>query len=194
MPARVGVVMIAKLPPFRFTVDQYDRMVELRILTEDDRVELIRGEIVAKMPNWPRHAGITKRLIRLLIPLLQGRAILAVQDPIRLLDSEPEPDVAILRPGPDDYASRHPTPPDVFVLIEVADSSLDRDRDWKGPLYAENGVSEYWIIDVDSATVLVHRDPQPDGTWAAVTTRRRGDTLDVAALPGVSVAVADVLP
>jgi len=186
--------MIAKLPPFRFSVDQYDRMIEMGILDKDDRVELLRGEIVPKMPSNPPHAGIINRLNRLLGPQVLGRAIPGVQNPIRLKDSQPEPDLSVLRPSPDDYGTRHPTPADVFLLIEVSESSLDRDRDLKAPLYAENGVTEYWIVSLDNHTVLVHRDPRPDGTWAAVTARTRGETLDVAALPGVSVAVADVLP
>ena len=186
--------MIAKVPPFRFTVDQYDQMIKTGILCEDDRVELIRGEIVPKMPSGPRHAGITNRLNRLLGPQVSGRAILAVQNPIHLPDSEPEPNVAVLRPSQDDYATRHPMPADVFVLIEVADSSLDRDRDWKGPLYAENDIPIYWIIDLESATVIVHCTPRPDGTWRDVGTHQRGDTLTIAALPGVSIAVADILP
>src|SRR4051794_12680165 len=126
--------MIAKLPPFRFSVDQYDQMIEVGILDEDDRVELIRGEIVPKMPNNPPHSGIINRLNRLLSPQVQGRAILALQNPIRLADSEPEPDVSVLRLDPDDYGTRHPTPSDVYALIEVADSSLDRDSDPKAPL------------------------------------------------------------
>jgi Uma2 family endonuclease len=186
--------MITKAPPFRFTVDQYDQMIETGILTEDNRVELIRGEIVPKMPIGSRHAAITKRLIRLIGPQVQGRAILGAQDPIRLADSEPEPDLAVLQTRLDDYEAGHPVTADVFALVEVADSSLDRDRDEKAPLYAENGIPEYWIVDLDSDTVLVHRSPRPDGTWASVSAHGRGDTLDIAALPGVAIAVADILP
>jgi Uma2 family endonuclease len=186
--------MIAKLPPFRFTVDQYDRMIELGILGSDDRVELLRGEIVPKMPSNPPHAGNINRLNRLIGPQVQGRAILGIQNPIRLADSLPEPDLTVLRPSADDYFSRHPTPTDILLLIEVSDSSLDRDLDLKVPLYAENGVAEYWIVNLDDETIIVHRAPRPDGSWADVATRTRGDTLDVAALPGVAVAVADVFP
>jgi Uma2 family endonuclease len=186
--------MIAKAPPFRFTVDQYDQMIETGILTEDDRVELIRGEIVPKMPSGPRHAGIIKRLIRLLGPQMLGRAILDAQNPVHLADSELEPDVAVLAPNADDYEGSHPGPRDLFLLFEVADSSLDRDRDEKASLYAENGISEYWIVNLDDDIVLVHRNPQLDGTWASITTHVRGDTLDIASLPGVTIAVADMLP
>jgi Uma2 family endonuclease len=186
--------MVVKAPPFRFTVEQYDQMIETGILSEDDRVELIRGEIVPKMPSDPPHAGTIKRLIRLIDPQLRGRAILGVQDPVHLADSEPEPDLSILHLSPDDYTTRHPATADIFALIEVADSSLDRDQNEKGPLYAENGIIEYWIINLNGGTVLVHRKPQTGGTWADVTTRSPGDTLDIVALPGVTVAVADILP
>src|SRR5438874_2720271 len=116
--------MVAK---HRFTVAQYDRMIEAGILGEDDRVELLRGEVVPKMPCGPRHAAVIKRLIRLLTPQVQGRAVLDAQNPIRLPDSEPEPDVALLRLHPDDYEADHPSAADVLALLEVADSSLDKD-------------------------------------------------------------------
>jgi Uma2 family endonuclease len=186
--------MIASAPPFRFTVDQYDRMVAKGILTKDNRVELIRGAIVPKMPIGPRHAAVANRLNQLLFPQVQGRAILALQNPIHLPDSEPEPDLAVLHPRTDFYAGGHPQPAQVFLLVEVSDSSLDRDRDRKAPLYAENGIPEYWIVNLDDDEIEIHRKPQPDGTWADATIRHRGDTLNIAALPGVTVAVADILP
>jgi Uma2 family endonuclease len=186
--------MVAKLPTFQLTVDQYDQMIEMGILTKNHRVELIRGEIVPKMPSNPPHAGIIKRLLRIFGALVQNQALLSSQTAVRLQDSEPEPDVSVLRLSSDDYFTRHPDPSDVYLLIEVSDSSLDRDLDLKAPLYAENGIPEYWIIDLNSDTVLVHRNPQPDGTWATVTTHTRGDTLTIAALPNVTVAVADILP
>ena len=179
---------------YRFTVDEYERLIEAGILGEKDRVELIHGEIVKKMSIGPRHAAVVKRLIRLFSGQIQGIAQIGAQDPVRLADSEPEPDTSVLRPSPDDYESRHPTPAEVFVLIEVADSSLTDDRDIQGPLYARNGIPEFWIVDLNTDTVLVYRNPQPDGTWAVSETHGRGDTLTVAALPGVAVAVADILP
>ena len=186
--------MVAKLPTFQLTVDQYDQMIKTGILSRSDRVELIRGEIVPKMPSDPPHAAIIMRLLRLLGALVQNRALLSSQTAVRLKDSEPEPDISVLRLSPDDYFTRHPGPPDVFLLIEVSNSSLDRDLDWKAPLYAENGVAEYWIVDLKSNCVRVHRDPRPDGTWTDVSQHARGATLEIAALPGVTVAVAEILP
>jgi Uma2 family endonuclease len=179
---------------YRFTVDEYERLVAAGILAADDRVELIHGEVVKKMAIGPRHAATVKRLRRLFGERAGNRVTLGSQDPIRLQDSEPEPDLSVLHFSPDEYARRHPTPAEIFLLVEVADSSLDDDRNIKGPLYARNNVPEYWIVDLITDTVHVHRGPRPDGTWAAVTAHARGATLTVAALPGVGVAVAELLP
>jgi Uma2 family endonuclease len=179
---------------YRFTVDEYERLIRAGILAEEDRVELIHGEVVKKMSIGPRHAAVVKRLIRLFGGQIQGRAQLGAQDPVHLADSEPEPDLSILRPSPDDYEAHHPTPADVFLLIEVAESSFVADRDIQGPLYARNGIVEYWIINLNDDTVHVHRGPQADGTYASVQQHARGATLTVAALPGVAVAVTDILP
>jgi Uma2 family endonuclease len=179
--------------PHRFTVPEYERMIDVGILKEDARVELIRGEIVAKMPTGDLHAACVKRLNRLLGSAASDRAIVSVQDPIRLADSQPEPDVALLRPRDDFFASGKPVPADVLLLVEVADTSLEDDREVKGPLYAENGIAEYWIVNLVDRCLEVHRGPQPGGTYADVRTLRPGDRVDVAALAGLSVAVADLL-
>jgi Uma2 family endonuclease len=120
--------------------------------------------------------------------------MMSVGDPIRLADSEPQPDFVLLIPRADFYASGKPVPADDYLIVEVADSSFDHDRDVKGPLYARNGIVEYWIINLNDDTVHVHRGPRPDGTYASVEQHTRGATLTVAALPGVAVAVADILP
>ena len=147
--------MVAK---HRFTVAQYDRMIETGILREDDRVELLRGEVVPKMPCGPRHAAVIKRLIRLVTPQVLGRAILDAQNPIRLPDSEPEPDLAVLRPSPDDYESDHPSAADVLALVEVADSSLRRDRT-KLARYAWANVPVAWIVNLNDKVVEVCTRP-----------------------------------
>jgi Uma2 family endonuclease len=185
--------MIARPTPFRLTVPRYERMIEVGILDENDRVELIRGQLVAKMSIGDEHAACVKRLNRQLTISAGVRAIVGVQDPVRLADSVPEPDVSLLQPRADFYASGSPTPADVFLIVEVADSSLDYDRNGKGPLYAENGIAEFWIANLIDRCLEVHRQPRPDGTYADVRTLRPGDTADIAALPGVSVAVSDIL-
>jgi Uma2 family endonuclease len=178
----------------RFTVAEYEDMIETGVLTEDDRVELIHGEVIPKMPPGRRHIAHVNRLIRLFSPQIIGRALISTQNPIILADSEPEPDFALLAPRADDYESAKPTAADAFLVIEVSDSSVDFDRETKGPLYAQNGIPEYWLIDLTTNTVTVHRGPRPDGTWASADTLTAGDTLAVAALPGVGIPVADLLP
>jgi Uma2 family endonuclease len=128
----------------RFTVDEYRRMGEVGILDEDERVELIEGEIVEMSPIGRRHAGIVNRLNDLFTFRLRGRAIVAVQNPISLGSkySEPQPDLTLLRPRADFYADSRPEPPDVLLVVEVMDTSVERDRQVKLPLYARAGVPE----------------------------------------------------
>lgn len=185
--------MSARRLHYRISVPQYEKMIAHGILTENDRVELIRGELVAKMPIGDFHFACVNRLNRLLVRALGDRAIVSVQNPVRLADSEPEPDIALLAPRDDDYASGKPAPADLLLLVEVADSSLEFDREVKRPLYAENGVTEYWIVNLDDRSVEVHRGPQPDGTYADVRLLRPGDTANIAAVPGVTIAVAAFL-
>jgi Uma2 family endonuclease len=186
-------VMPLTLTRHRFSVDDYEQMIEKGILGENDRVELIRGEILDKMAIGDPHTATVKRLNHLFSRLVGDRVTLSIQDPIRLPDSEPEPDVALLRPQADYYASGKPLPPDVFLLIEVADSSLDFDRDVKRPLYAQSGIGEYWIVNLTDDCLEVYRRPQPDGSYGDVQTLRRGDQVEVTALPGLLLPVTDLL-
>jgi Uma2 family endonuclease len=177
----------------RYSVEDYEEMIRLGVLTEHDRVELIRGEIVAKMAIGPKHGGCTKRLISLFTPRLVGRAIVASQDPVRLADSEPEPDISLLRLRADFYASGHPEPPDIFLIIEIAHSSLADDRNIMRPLYAESGIIEFWIVNLADECLEVYRNPQPDGTYQDERVLRRGESTDIVALPGLVVAVDEIL-
>jgi Uma2 family endonuclease len=137
---------------------------------------------------------MVNRLTRLLAGVLSGRGILSVQNPVRLDDcSEPEPDVVVLRPRADDYATATPCPPDVLLLIEVADTSLDDDRAIKVPLYAENGIAECWIVNLLDRVVEVYRQPG-DGRYADIRRVGPGAVLDFALLPGVALPVVDLFP
>ncbi len=176
----------------RYSVEDYDEMVKLGVLTENDRVVLIRGEIVPKMAIGPRHAGCVKRVVRLLDRRIGEAAIVGCQDPIRLPDSEPEPDISVLRPQADFYTSAHPRPADVFLLIEVADSSVDGDRHIMRPLYAESGIQEYWIVNLVDECLEVHRGPRQDGTYQETRVLKRGESTDIVALPGLIVAVDEL--
>ena len=164
-------------------------MIDQGILKEDARVELIRGEIVAKMPIGDAHVTCVNRLNRLLILAIGDQAIVSVQNPIRLADSEPEPDVVLNRPG----IYGKPGPADILLVIEVADASLEDDREVKRPLYAENGIAEYWIVNLVDRCLEVHRQPRPDGSYADVQTLRTGETIEIAALPGVRIEVTELV-
>jgi Uma2 family endonuclease len=184
--------MAATLVRHRFSVDDYEQMIEKGILTEDDRVELIRGEIIDKISIGDEHAACVSRLNRLFNRTLGDAAIVRIQDPVRLEDSAPEPDIALVKPRQDFYASGHPRSADVLLVVEVADTSLETDRDVKRPLYAENGIVEYWIVNLAETCIEVHRQPRPDGSYQDVRTLRRGQTIDVAALPGCAFPVDQV--
>lgn len=177
----------------RFTVEVYEQMIAAGVLTEGDHVELIRGEILDKMPIGDRHAACVNRLTRLLVRLLDERAIVSIQNPIRLDDSEPDSDVALLRSRDDFYAGGKPTAADVFLVVEVADTSLAFDREVKRAIYAEAGIAEYWIVDLLDDAVEVYRGPRPDGSYADRATVGRGATLAPTAFPDAAIAVAAVL-
>ncbi len=177
----------------RYSVDDYEEMIRLGMLTENDRVELIRGEIVPKMAIGPKHSICVKRFNKILVPRVGELAVVGIQDPVRLFDSEPEPDIFLARPPVERYASGHPQPPDIFLIIEVADSSLADDRNIMLPLYAEAGITEYWIVNLVDDCLEIYRGPRPDGTYQEERLLRRGESTDIAALPGVVVAVDEIL-
>lgn len=177
----------------RFTVREYHQMAKAGILTEDDRVELIDGEIIDMAPIGSRHAGCVKRLNDLFSQRFSAVALISVQDPIHLNDrNEPQPDVALLRRRADYYTSGHPGPEDIFLIVEVADASIEVDRQVKVPLYARSGIPEVWLVDLNEETLTVYRDPTADGyrtSWAA----QQGDRLAPLAFPDRDLAVADIL-
>ncbi|MBM3943130.1 MAG: Uma2 family endonuclease [SAR202 cluster bacterium] len=177
----------------RFTAEDYHRMAQAGILGEDDRVELIEGEIVEMAPIGSRHQAYVDRLNTLFARRMEGRAIIRVQGPIVLGgDSEPQPDLALLRPRPDYYAGAHPTPEDVLLLVEVSDSSGDYDRQVKAPLYARHGILEYWLVGLEAGVVEVYRQPAPEG-YQQVSQVARGQRLTLQAFPSLKVRVEDVL-
>jgi Uma2 family endonuclease len=167
------------------TVSEYHRMGEAGILGERDHVELIEGELVAKSPIGSYHAETVIEVNHLLVQAVGARARVSIQNPVRLDDlSEPEPDFALLRPR--SYRDAHPTPGDVLLLIEVADSSLNYDRAVKRALYARHAIPELWIVDLSSSEIEVCRQPRPDG-YATITRIGRDGTLEPELLPGVRV-------
>jgi len=179
-------VSLASRVHHRFSVDEYDEMIARGILDENDRVELIRGEIVDKMTIGDRHAACVKRLNALLQALSLGRWIVGVQDPVAFEDSKPEPDLTLLQPRGDFYADSTPRASDILLVIEVADTSLNFDREVKLPLYAAAGVVEYWIVNLIDSCVEVHRGPRSDGTYADSRTVVKGGSMS---LQGTDVSV-----
>ena len=147
----------------RFTVADYYRMAEAGILHEDDRVELIEGEILDMEPISPRHASCVTRLTALFLRGLDEKAIVPAQNPLRLNQySEPQPDLSLLRWRADFYATAHSTPEDALLVAEVADTSLGYDRDIKAPLYARSGIPEVWLVDLTHKSISIYRGPGPD--------------------------------
>src|SRR5690349_15047107 len=174
-----------------FTIDEYHLMGEAGILGEDERVELIEGEIVEMAPIGIRHAGCVINATRLFITRLGDRAVVSPQNPVLILPrSEPQPDVLLLRPGPVSYSHKRPGSEDVFLAVEVADTTVRYDRLVKGRLYARAGIAEFWLCLPTDGVVEVYRDPAADG-YASVTHHGSGQLVSPLAFPDVSFAVSD---
>jgi Uma2 family endonuclease len=175
------------------TVDDYYRMAEAGILAEDERVELVEGEITRMSPVGVRHASCVKRLVAFFTQKLGQSMIVGVQDPIRLnIYSEPQPDVALLRPRDDFYATAHPSPADTFIVIEVADSSIGFDRQTKVPLYARAGIPEVWLVDLVNETVTQYVEPI-GGEYKQQHQVKRGDHIIASAVRDLTITVDDIL-
>jgi Uma2 family endonuclease len=167
----------------RFTVDDYHRMVEAGILSERERVELIDGEVVAMTPIGPRHNACVDRALRALVTSLGNNAIVRVQGSVRLdYYREPQPDLVLLRPRADFYASALPGPADILLIVEIAESSLDYDRDLKARVYADAGVREYWLVDLGDNLLSCYSRPLR-GTYQRVQNYRRGQVVAPELLP-----------
>ncbi len=176
-----------------FTVSEYHQMAQVGIFSEDDRVELLEGEIIEMSPISSRHASCVKRLNELFTHLLGGRVIVSVQDPIRLSErSEPQPDLALLKPRADFYSTAHPQPQDVLLLVEVCETSADFDRRAKLPLYAKAGIPEVWLIDVAQEQIEVYRAPSVQG-YGATQTLTRGQALRVKLIPTLKLKVEEII-
>lgn len=171
----------------RLTLDDYHRLGEAGILGEDDRVELLEGQLVDMSPIGPRHALAVDALTELLVIAASGRAGVRVQNPIALDGgTEPQPDIVLVRRPWRGYPASHPGPEDIILLVEVADTSRDMDLGAKRELYARAGIREFWIVDLITNGVLVCRNPGGD-RYAAVTRVEPAGVLAVEGLPGVTI-------
>ena len=179
----------------RFTVEEYDRMAETGILATDERVELIEGEIIEMIPTSPRHAACVSALIQRLLEGVGDRAVSSPQHPVRLQsDTEPHPDVTLLRPPEARYFEHTAEPGDASLVVEVSDdASYDYDRHIKLSLYARAVVREVWIVDLTRDVVEVFLQPGPTG-YTKEQRVERGGTIAPVAFPDVIVTVEEILP
>ncbi len=170
---------------FKFTVEQFHFMYERGIFAESDHFELINGEIIAMSPIGRKHAACVNRLSKILEKKLGEQVVLSVQNSILLADkSQPQPDIAVLKYRDDFYEEALPTPADILLIIEVADSSLDYDRDIKAPLYAAAGISQMWLFDVNTKTITGFSQPSELG-YKQIYRYTQGDRLSILAFDDV---------
>lgn len=175
----------------KLTVADFHRMAEAGILDEDDRVELIEGGLFDMPPIGSRHAGTVAILTELFSADARGRRVVFVQNPVQIPDyNEPVPDLALLKPRADSYRNALPQPPDVVLVVEVADSSISRDRDVKIPIYGSSGIPEAWLVDVQRRVITVYRQPSADGYQS--TTEVTSGSLKPECVPDVVVALSEL--
>ena len=176
-----------------FTVNEWHRMGDAGLFGDSARMELLDGEVIEMSPIGSAHASCVARLNLLLLYAVGSRALIFPENPVVLDDySEPQPDIAVLAPHREGYSRVHPTPAEILLLIEVADSTLAFDRDRKSVAYARAGVGQTWIVDLAGDEVLVMDSPGPDG-YSRARSKRRGNVLEIDALDGVHLAVDPVL-
>ena len=183
----------------QFSVPEYHTLIEIGLLTENDNLELIEGYLVKKMSRNPPHDWVIQRLNRILLSVLGPGWDVRVQSAITLADSEPEPDVTIVKGDINTFKTRHPRPDDIGTIIEVADSTLLGDRSDKGRIYSRAGIAIYWIVNLVDRQIEVYE--QPSGPtlapeYANTTIYHAGDTISLN-LDGVMIAtfgVSDLLP
>lgn len=183
---------IAQVTPERARAlrrSEYERLVEEGCFS-NERIELLEGVLVEMSPQGPAHADVVSRLTMILARAIGDRAVLRAQSPLAVSDdSEPEPDLALVPPG--DYRRAHPE--HAWLAIEVAGASLKKDLGVKAALYARSKVDEYWVVNLEAGTVLVHAES--DGQrYGRISTARQGDVLRLGALPDLALRVADFLP
>lgn len=185
--------MFEQLPRKQFTTAEYHRMIEAGILTEDDRLELLEGEIIKMAAIGPRYAMCVNTLAALLITKLKKSVIVGIQSPIELSDSsEPEPDISIVKKRADRYADKHPTPDDIFLVIEVADSTVETDRRCKIPAYAHAGIPEVWLVDLNNDRIEIHTQPD-QGFYREVRIVTREQRVASKSVPALTLKADDIL-
>ena len=172
----------------RMSVAEYHRAFEAGALSE--KVELLRGLVVTKMPKSPLHEFVAQKLMLLLLALVPKAFQVRHEGPLTLRDSEPEPDLSIVRGRPEDWTEAHPSTAQLVIEVAVTSAAVDEE---KAGIYAEAGIPEYWLVRAHEQTVDIYREPTPEGYRTKVTLSDR-DTLSCACLPGVTFPIADIFP
>jgi Uma2 family endonuclease len=174
------------------SAEEYLRMGEAGVFAPEARLELIEGEIIEMAPIGSPHAGCVNKLTRLFIQRAGDAAVVAVQNPVIISNlSVPQPDLAVLRARGDDYAGSHPETADVYLVVEVADTTLKFDLGRKAAIYARCGIAELWVVDVNSRAIQVFRKPAESGYGDAFCVRA-GESVACAALAAIEVEVAEL--
>jgi Uma2 family endonuclease len=177
-----------------WTVDEYHQLIDKGVFHPEERVELIAGQIIQMSPKGTAHTSATRRTSNVLRNFLGNRASVYTQDPIQLNNnSEPEPDLSVVRFDPLDYSQQHPTAADVYLIIEVADTSLTYDTEIKAKLYAEAGITDYWVLDVSDRRLIVFREPHQQGYQSQVILNEQ-QAITPLAFPDLAIAITDILP
>ena len=178
----------------KWTVKEYHKLGEMGVFHPEERVELLSGNIIKMSAKGTAHTSALGRTDRLLQNLFANLAWVRMQDPIALDDnSEPEPDIALVRIDPFDYATHHPTPSEVYLIIEVADSSLTFDREIKAKAYARSGIADYWVLNVNNRQLHVFREPAVDGYQSELILGENG-SISPLQFPTVNIAIQAMLP
>ena len=176
----------------RLTVWEYHQLGEIGILEPDEQVELVGGQIINKPVKNPPHSAATKRVEKLLENCLGRQVLIRNQEPVRLDKySEPEPDIAVVKADPLYYEQKHPVPEEVFLLVEIADTTLKRDREYKGLAYARSGIKDYWILDINDRQLLVFRQPSTEG-YKEELCLTLTESISPLAFPKVSIKIAQM--
>lgn len=179
--------------PHLIKVAEYDRMIETGVYAENDRIELLNGEIIEIMPKGTKHTSANSRIIRFFIRLFGEKVIVRGQDPIRLDDfSEPEPDVVLANWDDNEYAENHPTPADILLVMEISDTTLIYDREAKAAAYSRNNIGQYLLLNLQNETIEDFREPGADG-YGFKRTLRKGDVFNLVAFPEIEINIDDLL-
>ena len=177
-----------------WTVEEYHKIAEAGIFDGDGRVELLEGKIIWMSPIGTAHRSAVGRTNKLLQKLLSDKAWVSIQDPIQLDDySEPEPDIAVVQIDPLDYADHHPTPDEVYLVIEVADTTFKKDCETKGKAYAAAGIIDYWVLDVINRQLHVFREPSENG-YQSIVVLGEDESISPLNFPDLRIDILAILP